>query len=66
MTSLVRIARSQLQLPLETVRAFPHPLEQTRRDAVEALADLLLEAMGTEAVEPNGAEEVKDESKDHA
>jgi hypothetical protein len=66
MTSLVRIARSQLQLPLETVRVFPHPLEQTRRDAVEALAELLLEAMGTEAVEPNGAEEVKDESKDHA
>ena len=66
MTSLVRIARSQLQLPLETVRVFPHPFEQTRRDAVEALADLLLEAMGTEAVEPNGAEEVKDESKDHA
>jgi hypothetical protein len=66
MTSLVRTARAQLQLPLETARVFPHPLEQTRRDVVEALADLLLEALGTEAVEPNGAEEVKDESKDHA
>lgn len=63
MTSLVRIARAQLQLPLETARVFPHPLEQTRRDAVEALADLLLEALGTEA---NGAEEVKDEPEDHA
>lgn len=66
MTSLVRIARSQLQLPLETARVFPHPLEQTRQDAVEALADLLLEALGTEAVEPNEAEEVKNEPKDHA
>jgi hypothetical protein len=66
MTSLIGIARTQLQLPLETARVFPHPLGQTRRDAVEALADLLLEALGTEAVEPNGAEEVKDEPEDHA
>ena len=66
MTSLVKIARSQLQLPLESVRVFPHPLEQTRRDVVEALADLLLEALGTEAVEPKGAEEVKHEPEDHA
>ena len=66
MTSLVKIARSQLQLPLETARVFPHPLEQTRRDAVEALADLLLEALGTKAVELNEAEEVEDEHKDHA
>lgn len=66
MTSLVKIARSQLQLPLETARVFPHPLEQTRRDAVEALADLLFEALGTKAVELNEAEEVKDERKDHA
>jgi hypothetical protein len=66
MTSLLKIARLQLQLPLETARVFPHPLEQTRRDAVEALADLLLEALGTKAVELNEAEEVKDERKDHA
>lgn len=66
MTRLVRIARAQLQLPLETVRVFPHPLQQTRREAVEALADLLLEALGTGAVEPNGEEEVCDEPKDHA
>jgi hypothetical protein len=66
MTRLVRIARGQLQLPLETVRVFPHPLEQTRREAVEALADLLLEALGTDAVEPNREEEVSDERKDHA
>jgi hypothetical protein len=66
MTRLVRTARAQLQLPLETVRLFPHPLEQTRREAVEALADLLLEALGTEAVEPNVEEEVSDEPKDHA
>jgi hypothetical protein len=61
MTSLVRITPAQLQLPLETARVFPHPLEQTRRDAVEALADLLLEALGTEA-----AKEVGDEPEDHA
>jgi hypothetical protein len=66
MTQLVRIARAQLQLPLETLRAFPHPLEQTRREAVEALADLLLEALGTDAVAPNGEEEVSNEPKDHA
>jgi hypothetical protein len=66
MTSLVKIARSQLQLPLETARVFPHPLEQTHRDAVEALADLLLEALGTKSIELNETEEVKDERKDHA
>ena len=66
MTSLVKTARAQLQLPLETARIFPHPLEQTRRDAVEALADLLLEALGTEVVELSGAMEVKDEHEDHA
>jgi hypothetical protein len=66
MIRLVRIARAQLQLPLETARVFPHPLEQTHREAVEALADLLLEALGTDAVEPNGEEEVSDEPKDHA
>lgn len=66
MTSLVKTARAQLQLPLETARIFTHPLEQTRRDAVEALADLLLEALGTEATEPNGVMEVKDEHEDNA
>jgi hypothetical protein len=36
---------------------------QTRR---EALADLLLEALGTDTFEPNGGEEVSDEREDHA
>jgi hypothetical protein len=66
MTRLVRIARAQLQLPLETARVFPHPIEQTGREVVEALADLLLEALGTDALEPKGGEEVSDEPEDHA
>jgi hypothetical protein len=44
----------------------PHPLEHVRSEAIEALADLLLEAMGQEGNGSAEIEEVSDELKDHA
>ena len=66
MTRLARVVRKQLQLPLETVRVCPHPVEQARRELIEALADLLLEALGTETTETSHEGEVGDEREDHA
>ena len=66
MTRLIKIARAQLQLPLEPVTVFPHSLEQLRREAVEALADLLREALGAEGSELQPQEEAANECEDHA
>jgi len=66
MSQLMKRGRVQLQLPLELVSVQPHPLEHVRSEAIEALADLLLEAMGQEE---NGSAEIKEvsnELKDHA
>jgi hypothetical protein len=42
-------------------------LDQARKEEVlSALADLLLEALGVESGENQGAKEASDESKDHA
>jgi hypothetical protein len=61
MTRLARVVRRQLQLPLEKTRMYPHPVEQMRHELIEALADLLQEALGEEAHE----QEVGGESEDH-
>jgi hypothetical protein len=59
-------SRVQLQLPLELVSVRPHPLEHVRSEAIEVLADLLLEAMGPEENGSVEVEEVSDERKNHA
>ena len=66
MSQLMKRGRVQLQLPLEPVSVQPHPLEHVRSEAIEALADLLLEAMGPEENENVEIEEVSNELKDHA
>lgn len=66
MSQLTKRGRVQLQLPLELVSVQPHPLEHVRSEAIEVLADLLLEAMGPEENESVEIEEVSDELKDHA
>ena len=66
MSQLVKRGRTQLQLPLEPVGVQPHPLEHVRSEAIEVLADLLLEAMGPEENENVEIEEVSNELKDHA
>lgn len=66
MTRLVRVLRPPLQLSLEVVRVFPHPLEHARQETIEVLAELLLEALGTEVNEQGQEEEACDELEDHA
>ena len=66
MSQLMKRGRVQLQLPLGLVSVQPHPLEHIRSEAIEVLADLLLEAMGPEENESVEIEEVSDELKDHA
>jgi phenylpyruvate tautomerase PptA (4-oxalocrotonate tautomerase family) len=66
MTQLVKVVRRQLQLPLENVMVHPHPVQQARRDLIEALADLLLEALGAESTETTQEMEVDDERESHA
>jgi hypothetical protein len=66
MSQLMKRGRVQLQLPLEQVSVQPHPLEHVRNEAIEVLADLLLEAMGPEENGSVETEEVSDELKDHA
>jgi len=65
MSQLMKRGRVQLQLPLEPVSVQPHPLEHVRSEAIEVLADLLLEAMGPEENENVEIEEVSNELKDH-
>jgi hypothetical protein len=62
MTRLVKVVRPPLQLSLEILRVFPHPIEHARRETVEMLAELLLEALGTE--EQGQEEEACDELED--
>ena len=66
MSQLMKMGRMQLQLSLEPVSVQPHPLEHVRNEAIEALADLLLEAMGQEENGSAEIEEVSNELKDHA
>ena len=66
MSQLMKMGRMQLQLSLEPVSVQPHPLEHVRSEAIEVLADLLLEAMGPEENENVEIEEVSNELKDHA
>jgi hypothetical protein len=66
MSQLMKRARVQLQLPLELVSVQPHPFEHVRSEAIEILADLLLEAMGPEESESVGGAEVSDERKNNA
>jgi hypothetical protein len=66
MIQLMKRGRAQLQLPLETVSVRLHPLEHIRSEVIEALADLLLEAMGTEENVSVEAQEVSDERQDNA
>jgi hypothetical protein len=66
MTQLIRIVRAQLQLPWEPATVFPTPSEQVRREAVEALADLLREALSAEETEPPHQQEAANECEDHA
>jgi hypothetical protein len=66
MSQLMKRGRVQLQLPLELVSVQPHPLEHVRSEAIEILADLLLEAMGREESESVEGAEVSDERKNHA
>jgi hypothetical protein len=56
----------QLQLPLEPISLQPHPLEHVRSEALEVLADLLLEAMGPEESGSVERKEVSDERQNHA
>ena len=66
MSQLMKMGRMQLQLSLEPVSVQPPPLENVRSEAIEALADLLLEAMGQEENGSAEIEEVSNELKDHA
>ena len=66
MRRIARAVRTQLQLSLEIVRVYPHPVEQVRRQAIEALADLLMEALGTETSGPTHKKEVGDELEDYS
>jgi len=66
MTQLTRVIRKQLQLPLQTVSASPHPVGQARTELIEALADLLREALGTETKPMLPESEVNDEFENHA
>jgi hypothetical protein len=65
MTQLTRVIRRQLQLPLPTVSASPHPLGQVRAEVIEALADLLREALGAEASQTSEESGVNDEFENH-
>jgi hypothetical protein len=65
MNQLTKRGRTQLQLPLELVSVLPHPLDHIRSEAIEVLADLLLEAMGSEKNGSVEVEEVSNECKNH-
>lgn len=66
MTRMAIVVLRQLQLPMDNRVIFPHPAEHVRRELIEALADLLREALGTETSEPSDQMEVGDEPEDHA
>lgn len=66
MSQLMKRVQAQLQLPLERTGVLPHPIEQIRREMINALADLLLEAMGQEEHRNIELEEASDEREDYA
>lgn len=57
--------RTQLLLALEPKDPF-RPVVQRTADLVQALTDLLLEALGTRTSLPLSAPEASDEPEDHA
>ena len=61
MTDLVKRSTRQLALPLESALLQPNMFEQIRSEAVAALADLLLEAIGEECQGPANDPGVSDE-----
>jgi hypothetical protein len=61
MTYLVKRSKKQLALPLESALLQPNMFEQIRNEAVAALADLLLEAIGEEFQSPANEQGVSDE-----
>jgi hypothetical protein len=61
-----KVVRRQLQLPLENMRVHPHPIEQMRREVIDALADLLREALGAEAADQSREQGVGNEPEDYA
>ena len=65
MNQLMKRGRAQLQLALKPVMVLPHPIEHIHSQVIEALADLLLEAMGPEDGSVEG-KEVSDEHENHA
>ena len=66
MSQLIKTGRTQLQLPLMPVSLAPHPIAHIRSEVIEALTDLLLEAMGPEENGNAKSEEVSDEHENHA
>jgi hypothetical protein len=66
MTQSIRVVQAQLRLPWEPATVFPTPPEQVRRQAVQALADLLREALSAEQAEPPHQLEAANERQDHA
>lgn len=66
MSQLMKRAQAQLQLPLERSSVLPHPIERVRSEMINALADLLLEAMGPEENGSVGSREASDEREDYA
>ena len=65
MSQIMKTGRAQLQLPLTPVSVLPHPIEHIRSEVIEALADLLLEAMGQEESGIVESEEVSSERENH-
>jgi hypothetical protein len=62
MTAPIKRSRRQLALPLEGTIPRLDAIEQIRKEVVEALADLLLEALGSaELAEPGSQQGVRDE-----
>lgn len=61
----VRVSRRQLPLPLER-ESQPLPAESAHEELVNALADLLLEALGEETERPTDEQGGGDESEDYA
>jgi hypothetical protein len=58
------VSRRQLALCLERESKHPAP-EHPREEIVQALADLLLEALGAEEEEPTSQQRGRNESQDH-
>ena len=66
MRKLARVLRMQLQLPLENMTMYAHPIEQIRNELIQAFADLLREALGVDGAEESQKGGGADECKDYA